>query len=99
MQVYQMVFTTKKPFFRCWNQAFIPISTFVTSFKYMATCIYITVHPTLDEDILQKINEEEYTAIEKGRGSKIQKRDMTNKKLQRKPFLYHTAKGQHSIDS
>lgn len=65
MQVYQMVFTTKTSFFRCWNQAFIPTSTFVTSFKCMATCIYITVHPTLGEDMLQKINEEGYTTIEK----------------------------------
>lgn len=65
----------------------------------MATCIYIMVHPTLDEDMLQKINEEECTAIEKRGRSKIQKHDMTNKKLQRKPFLHHTAKGQHSIDS
>lgn len=60
-----MVFTTKKPFFRCWNQGFIPISIFITSFKCRATRLYIPVHPTLDGDMLQKINGEEYTTVEK----------------------------------
>lgn len=87
-----MVFTPKKPFLRCWNQASIPISIFVTSFKCMATLIYITAHPTSDEDMLQKNKWRGVHSNREGGGNRIQKRNMTNKKLQRKPFVHRTPK-------
>lgn len=81
-----MVFTTKKPFFRCWNQAFIPISIFVTCFQYTATCLYIPGHPTLDGDMLQKLNGEEYTTVEKEGETKFRNAIWQTTSFKKKPL-------------